>query len=272
MIFLPMHARAGAWRFAALFFLLATAPGAEASPWPRDKGRLFVATKANFFASTGEEALPLALEPPRFERFDSDFYGEYGLSKRLTLGTKVVYGHATFFDGFTRTSVDGVAEIEASLQYAVFRGSHDALSVKVTGITPTRFEEGGRPGVFSDGVDAELRALYGRTLLDGPFKIYVTAEAAYRRRFGDGADQARADVLVGLEPTERVLILLEAQSRFSLRNEDPGGADYDVLLLQPSLVWRAARRWAIQAGATHETAGRNLDRGTGFFLSLWTEF
>lgn len=245
---------------------------AEASPWPREQGRLFVSAKANYFESTGAAPLPEAPAAARFERFDSDLYLEYGLSRRITLAAKVVYGEAEFFDGFERRRVDGFAEFESGVQYAILHGGADALSVKVSAATPTRFENGGRPGVVSDGIDAEIRALYGRTLMSRPVKAFATVEAAYRRRFGDGADQARADLLLGIEPGRRLLALLEAQSRRSMRNEEPGGADYDVLIAQPSIVWRATRRFALQAGASLEIAGRNLDRGSGYFLALWSEF
>jgi hypothetical protein len=245
---------------------------ALASPWPRGKGRLFLSTKANYFTTTGDAPAPGAIEPPRFERIDSDVYGEFGLARNLTVAAKVVYGDAAFFDGFKTDRVNGFAEIEAGAQYTLFRSSADALSIKLTGGSPTRFEEGGRPGVFSDGVDLELRVLYGRDLAVQPFKIYATAEAGYRRRFGDGADQLRADVLIGVEPLKRLLVLVESQSRLSLRNEAPGGADYDVLIAQPSAVWRFSKRWALQTGLTREIAGRNLLRGDGYFLALWTEF
>lgn len=251
---------------------LISSPQSEASPWPREKSRLFVSTKANYFAATGAAALPGATAPAQFERFDSDLFVEYGLGRRVTLNAKVVYGQAEFFDGFERKRVDGFAEFEGGVQYAIFRRRADALAVKATGVTPTRFENGGRPGVVSDGVDAEVRVLYGRNLFNRPIKAYATGEAAYRRRFGDGADQARADIVLGLEPTRRILALIEAQSRLSLRNEASGGADYDVLIVQPSIVWRAKRRWSLQAGASLEVAGRNLDRGSGYFLALWSEF
>ena len=260
-------------RIALIVSALALSIGpAVASPWPRGKDRLFIATKTNYFRSTSDETPAGAGGRPFFQRFDGDLYAEYGLFRDLTLGAKVVYGNATFYDGFFESHVDGVAEIEASVQYAIFNGRAGALSVKATGITPTRFEEGGRPGVFSDGLDAELRILYGRTLIEEPFKVYASAEAGYRRRFGDGADQVRGDLLVGLQPIRQALVLLEAQSRMSLRNEAPGGADYDVVILQPSLVYRAARRWSVQGGVSYEAAGRNLQRGVGYFIALWTEF
>ena len=243
-----------------------------ASPWAREKGRLFLSSRANYFVSTGDAPLPEATEPPRFERIDSDVYAEFGLNSRLSVGGKVIYGNAAFFDGFSTASVSGFAEIEGHIQHTILRSRRHALSVKLAAATPTRFENGGRPGVFSDGVDAELRALYGRNMIRRPVKIYASVEAGYRRRFGDGADQIRADALIGVEPLKSVLVLAEVLSRTSVRNESPGGADYDVLILQPSAVWRFSKRMGVQAGLTHEAVGRNLVRGDGYFLALWTEF
>jgi hypothetical protein len=162
----------------AMLSALPVGPAVDASPWPRERGRLFVSTKANYFSATGDAPFPGAAAPPRFERFDSDVYLEYGLVRRVTLDAKIVYGAASFFDGFETKNVDGFAEIEGGVRYAVFRREADALAVKIAAVTPTRFENGGRPGLVSDGVDAEIRALYGRTLLERPFKLFATAEAA----------------------------------------------------------------------------------------------
>lgn len=247
-------------------------PAACASPWTRAEGRLFVSTKTNYFAATADAPLAGAIDPPRYERFGSDVYAEYGVVPNVMLVGKVIYGDANYYDGFKRSDVGGFAEFELGAQYSIFRRDRDALAVKLAAATPTRFENGGRPGAFSDGVDLELRALYGRTLIERPVKVFATAEAAYRRRFGDGADQARGDLLVGIAPLKRALILIEAQSRISLRNENPGGADYDVVILQPSAVWRVSKRWSAQAGIEREIAGRGIERGEGYFIGLWTEF
>jgi hypothetical protein len=246
-------ARAVLLSAAALSFM--TIPNAMASPWPREKGRLFLSTRGAYFSADGDSSLAGALDRPRFERVDSEVYAEYGLTRKATLAAKVVYSDATYFDGFDARGASGFSEIEISAS-----------------TFPAGLEDGSRPGDFGEDIDAELRVLYGRDLALKPFKIYATAETAYRRRFGDGADQGRADLLLGLEPFKRTLILLEAQSRWSLGNEEPGGADYDVVALQPSFVWRQTKRWAVQIGLTHEAAARNLDRGTGYFLALWSEF
>jgi hypothetical protein len=264
-------ARAVLLSAAALSFM--TIPNAMASPWPREKGRLFLSTRGAYFSADGDSSLAGALDRPRFERVDSEVYAEYGLTRKATLAAKVVYSDATYFDGFDARGASGFSEIEVGAQHGILRRTGQSLAVKISASTfPAGLEDGSRPGDFGEDIDAELRVLYGRDLALKPFKIYATAETAYRRRFGDGADQGRADLLLGLEPFKRTLILLEAQSRWSLGNEEPGGADYDVVALQPSFVWRQTKRWAVQIGLTHEAAARNLDRGTGYFLALWSEF
>ncbi|MEM6539226.1 MAG: hypothetical protein AAF668_16035, partial [Pseudomonadota bacterium] len=58
----------------------------------------------------------------------------------------------------------------------------------------------------------------------------------------------------------------------SVRNETPGGADFDIVKIQPSLVWRFSPSLSVRAGGLFEIAGRNLSLGRGAFIALWTEF
>lgn len=259
--------------FAALVLaaraMLATA---EASPWIRDKGRLFISTRTDYFIAEADEAAMAGAGPVRFERYDSDTYLEFGLTPSLMIGAKAVYGTSTYFDGTTLSQASGFSEIEGFVQRALWRNARQTLSVKLAGAAPASFVGGPRPDLQRDSADVELRALYGRNLSFSPFKLYATAEAGYRRRFGAGADELRADLLLGAEPARAALILCEVLVVKSLRNEDPGGADYDVVKIQPSLVWRAGRRWSLQAGLAHEPAGRNLLLGDAYFVALWTTF
>ncbi|MBI1393669.1 MAG: hypothetical protein GC152_13095 [Alphaproteobacteria bacterium] len=68
------------------------------------------------------------------------------------------------------------------------------------------------------------------------------------------------------------MILAEAQSVVSIGAASPGGADFNVLKLQPSIVWRATPKIAIRAGGLFEIAASGLTPGNGAFLALWTEF
>lgn len=245
---------------------------AAASPWPRRNGELFLATRTAYFLATADEPLAAGSGAARFERFDSDNYFEFGLTRAMTLGGKAVYGTSTWFDGVNGGAASGFSEIEGFAQYEVSRGANSALSVKLAVAAPRRLVTGARPELANDGVDTELRALYGRNIMTRPVKIFAAAEAGYRRRFGQAADQMRAEALVGVEPAARLLLLFEIHSTLSLRNEGAAGADYDVLKLQPSLVWRLTPRFSLQGGLAHETAARNLLAGDTFFVGLWSFF
>ncbi|HXI87036.1 MAG TPA: hypothetical protein VNH64_06225 [Parvularculaceae bacterium] len=254
-----------------VFALLTAAPGAAASPWTRDPGRLFVSTRTDYFLAHGEPVFPNA-PARRFSRYDQDAYVEYGIARSTMLGAKVVYGTSTYSDGLTTATASGFSEVEGFVQRQVWRTERDAFAVKITLALPTEFATTPRPDLRRDGADLEIRALYGRNLIAAPVKAYASAEVAYRRRFGAASDQARADFLIGVEPSRRVLILLEALSTKAIGPAASGGGDYDIVKLQPSFVWRLARRWAFQAGLTHEAAGRNLILGDAWFAGLWTSF
>ena len=269
------HARR-AWRLAPLAALLGsallTASPSHASPWARADGEIFLSTRADYFIAQEDPPSGSGLAPSRFQRFETNSYAEYGLTRTLTIGGKIAYGTSTYSDSYSAGSESGFSEIEGFGQYEIFRGRRSVLSVKLTGAAPAGLNAGARPELVANGAAAELRALYGRNLFSKPCKIFAGVEAGYRKRFGDDADQIRADALVGAEPAKNILLLIEALSSTSMRNEAGDGADYDVVKLQPSAVWRFSRRFSLQAGVTHEIGGRNLVLGDTYFLSFWTIF
>lgn len=269
-----MRVRLGCARRAALAFCLlaGVSSAAEASPWARQGGGLFISTRSDYFTAKAETPLPGAVDLARFERFDTNTYAEFGIGRRTTIGGKVVYGTSTYYDGINASSGSGFSEFEGFIQRELWRNDADVFSLRLAGASNAWLDDGGRPGLVSDGADAEFRVLYGRNVGARPFKVFAAAEAGYRRRFGDGADQVRVDLLVGAEPLKRAMILVEAFSTTSLRNEGPGGADYDVVKIQPSVAWRITRRWSLQGGMTKEVWGRNLLTGNAYFLSIWSAF
>ncbi|MEL7489196.1 MAG: hypothetical protein AAGJ73_00640 [Pseudomonadota bacterium] len=208
----------------------------------------------------------------RFERIETDTYFEYGLTGKTILGGKIVYGTSTLKNEFESVSVSGVSEAELFLQRQVWSRGKNVASVSITGAIPNNVEAGLRPGVANDGPAAEIRVLFGRRLTERPREFYVGAEAGFRKRFGDAADQGRIDITAGYQPAEKFLLLLQSFNTISVRNETGEGADFDAYKIAPSLVWRGGRRWALQGGVIHEYAGRNLATGTTYFFGLWSEF
>ncbi len=262
--------RAGVFAAAALAALAVLDP-ARASPWGRERGDLFVSSKSNYFTAAAPAPAADALGGLRFERIDADVYAEWGAGLGLTVGGKALWGVSTYFDGYELFSANGVSEFEGFIQKRLAKSKHDAFGIRLAGAKPTRFQSGARPGLATDGADAEVRLLYGRDVILRPIKVFATAEAGYRRRFGPGADQFRADALIGFE-RGRGLLLIESQTTSSVGAPEPGGAGYDLVRLRATAVWRMSRRVSVQIGGAHEVAGRNILRGESVFAGFWTSF
>lgn len=237
---------------------------AHSSPWNRTDSGLFVSTTTGYFASKTAVS--------RYSRIDSDTYVEFGATPLWMLGGRVSYG-TSFSESAAGAFADaGLNEAEIYLQRQIRRSEHSATSVKLSGVRSGSLSIDAQSGASAPNMEIELRALHGRDVMLEPFKIFVTAETGYRRRFGGDADQIRADALVGFEPSSRLLLLLETQSVISLKNEDPGFADFDLHKGQASVIWRRSRRWSFVAGGRKEFAARNRAAGTSFFIGVWSEF
>lgn len=247
---------------AASFY--AACAAAHASPWNREDGGLFFSTTANYYSS--KSALS------SYSRTDSDTYLEFGLTPAWMLGGRISYGTSNSESAAGAVTDSGLNEAELYLQRQLLRGAHSATSVKFSGIRSGRLSIDAKSGASTPNMEFEIRALHGRDIILQPFKVFAVGETAYRRRLGGDADQIRADALIGIEPASQFLFLFEAQSIISLKNEDPGFADFDLYKGQASIVWRRSRRWSFAAGARKEFATRNIEAGTSFFLGLWSEF
>jgi len=215
-----------------------------------------------------------ALDPRggRFESLDSNTYFEFGLTNNITLGGKAIYGTSWLTNSDGVITDTGFSEIEGYVQHQLLHTEKHAASIRLSAGKPAAFQSSARKALAGDGADMELAALYGRNLSLAPVKTFAAAEIGYRRRFGAAADVVRAQATLGVEPGKRWLLLLESFSTLSMRNEAPLGADYDIVKIQPSVVYRINRHLAAQAGMSKDIAGRNLAKGRSFFIGLWSTF
>lgn len=245
----------------------------HASPWSRDNGELMIISRADYFRSDLENVSVGGVDVDgKFERLESNNYVEYGVTNRLTVGGKVFYGTSWLTRGASVESNSGFTELEAFAQQQVFRNDRHAGAVKVAVGIPAGLEAGVRSGQQSDGADLEVAFLYGRSLTFEPIKTFAAVEVGVQKRFSDAADQLRFLTTFGIEPSDRWVLLVDTFSVKSLSNEQPGGADFDVIKIQPSIVWRATKRFSFQLGASREVAGRNIDLGSTYFVGLRTRF
>lgn len=245
----------------------------HASPWSRDNGELLVISRADYFRSDLESVSIGGVDVGgTFERLESNTYLEYGVTDKLTVGGKVLYGTSWLTRGASIQSDSGFTELEAFAQHQVFRNDRHAGALKVAVGIPSGLSAGVRSGQQSDGADLEVALLYGRSLTFNPIKTFAAVEFDFQKRFSNAADQMHFLTTVGIEPNDRWIFLIDMFAVKSLRNAAPGGADFDVLKIQPTLAWRATKRFSFQLGVTKEIAGRNLDLGSTYFVGLRTRF
>jgi len=254
---------------------------ALASPWTRPKGSIFLTAGSDIFSATGDfqfDPPPLEDSPDdRFQRIQSNAYVEYGLSDKWLVSLKGSYSFFTVRSPNATSSNANLSEIEGLLQRQIFKGKTNPFSLALAAGQNNSLAGGTRPGFQSDGIDTEVRALYGRTFATKPFQIFAGTEVAYRRRFGIAADQIRADIKFGFEPHKRLLFLIDGFTVTSLRNNTINsdglvGADFDVIKIEPSVAIRVTKGYRLQFGGNFEIAGRNIERGRSFFVNLWSEF
>ncbi|MEM6539036.1 MAG: hypothetical protein AAF668_15055 [Pseudomonadota bacterium] len=237
----------------------------EASPWPREQGRVFIESRTDFFRSDNGTDV--------FERIDTSLYGEWGILPDTMLGGKIVYGSSQSQSPGFAFSADGIVEAEGFVQTTLTEANWGITSLRFAASRPSGLTGGARPGLQADGIDFDVRSLVGIPIFNAErINGFAALESAYRFRTGAAADQVRLDATVGINYDQKLLALLEVQNTLSVRNETPGGADFDIVKIQPSLVWRFSPSLSVRAGGLFEIAGRNLSLGRGAFIALWTEF
>ncbi len=249
--------------FFAAAIVAACAP-AHASPWNRKDSGLFLSTTANYYRSDTNVS--------RYTRIDSDTYLEFGVTSEWMLGGRFSYGTSITDSPAVSSTDSSLSEAEIFAQRQIQRAEHSATSLRLTGARSGNLSIDAQSGAPAPNMEFEIRALHGRDIILKPFKIFAASEVAYRHRLGGDAEQIRADALVGLEPVSPLLILLEAQSITSLRNENAGFADFDLYKGQASVIWRKSRRWSFIIGARKEISARNIAPGTAYFIGAWSEF
>ncbi len=247
----------------------ALAGAAHASPWARFEGEILVISSTKYFQTDVDAGDPAA---GGFESIDTDTYVEFGLSEDITIGGKAIYGTSWLTNSAGSFSDSGFSEIEGFAQYQFTRDIRQAASVKLSAGKPAVYQSGARPTLGGGGADIELAGLYGRNFLFEPVKVFAAGEIGFRKRIGDAADIVRTQGTLGVEPGKHWVLLFETFSVTSLRNENDAGADYDIVKIQPSVIYRFNRRWALQAGMTEDVATRNVAPGRAYFIGLWSAF
>lgn len=249
------RARSWGWLLAAS---LAGLPEAAASPWNRDAGAGLLINKVSYYEAEAEGR--------RFEQVTSELYAERGLTPRVMVGGKLGYAWQSVDQPAYQDALSGVSEAEGFVQYEVARGAWGAAGLMVVGSAPASTTSRVLDGVsFDRDASAGVSALLGRDLGPG----FLSVSAGPRLSLGKDADVLRGEATIGSALGERGLLMVEGFATQSLGGAEPGGVDFDLYQVAPSIVlplWR----FRLQLGATVDVAGSGVDLGTGGFVALWS--
>jgi len=243
--------------FAALASL-ALGSAVSAGAWTRAEGTGFTSQSTRFFTTelTSDPAVP-------FHKITAATYVEYGLYDGITIGGELDYAQR----------IDQTEEslTRAFLRLRLWQGQSDVLSGEVSGGYPLLGALATENAARDVTPDLRLSLAYGRGLAWGA-GAWAEAMLTYRKRFRSPADEIKLDLTLGYRPTEDFVFLGQAFGTLGLRNEGRFGANYDALKLSVSAGYRLTETRTLLLVLSQDVLGRNLDLGTEFGFTIWTEF
>ncbi len=242
---------------------------ADCGAWtlPEGDAQGIATLQYSFAADAFDETGSLRSTEP-FEKFELRGYFEYGLTDAVTLVLEPQLRRKSQgdeqTDGLSRVAFGGRARVwkndtaVASVGGAVSApGQTDSL-VALNG-SDTEWEVEGR---FLLGLGYELFNLHG----------FVDAQVGYRHRLQEPADEIIADLTIGLNITERSLVMVQSFNTLSVGDARAPFTETQEHKLVSSSVYRLSERLSLQTGAIVTGFGRNVLREQGVFISVWRSF
>ena len=222
--------RAALWAGA----VIAATPPANAGPWLREEGSVFLSFGQNLALSDGAQ-LPVNVDP--------HLYAEWGMSERVTLVFAAFSG-----DAGRETTI----EMRGVMALPLPDGSRDALSATLGA--------GARVIDGTEGVEPLLQGgiSWGRGLSSG----WIMAEALLTYRPRSGRHEGKVDLTWGHTFTNR-------WTGYVLATAGEGHTGEFYAKVSPNAVFTLNDHMKLSLGLTQAVTG---DRGTGLAFSSWLEF
>ncbi len=254
-----------------VFGVLVGPTAALAGAWtlPEGTGQM-LATVAASTATSGFDDTGLT-SIPRYNQLDADALLEYGLTNQLTVILQSGLQH-----------IDIAAPIDAArtgFDYTEFGGRYQflqadgwVLSCQALLELPGTTDTSNPAAIGYTDVEADFRALLGKSFMLGAMPAFVDLEVAQRQR-GDGApNEFRADGALGVQVMPRWLLLAQSFNVMSEGTGSPIFGSYDYEKFQLSAVYALTPTWSLQGGGFTTYAGRNALQENGAIFGVWHRF
>ncbi len=250
----------------ALLALFAAAGPAAAGAWLQEKGRGLTIVTGSFTAGTAAFNENGKLNPvPEYRKFELSTYNEFGITPWLT----------GILSGEMRTEATGglvdqsTAAAAAGARVRILKRHNWMFSAQLIAETGDYDTIGLGTGSTEPGFDARLLAGYGFAVRGIPG--YVDAQAAYRFRTGEGIDEGRFDLTLGVKPLPNWEFTLQSFNTVSLDTPNDA-ASYRYHKLRAAVKRELPGDFALEVGGTTLFFGENAIQEYGIDVSVWKRF
>lgn len=267
-----------------------------AGAWTQSKGEGLIISGTSFnqanlaFDNEGKLRTPVD-----FEKIDSTFFAEYGLTNNWTIVGSTALQDISYTSSQGPQRYSGFATSKLGLRYGLKSNSAWVFALQPSLVVPAGGEAVPDGDLGLGGFGAEMRILAGRAINFGTKPGFINAEAAYDARSGGAPRQITADLTLGVNLTEKLQLI--GQGFYRHTNDSVFERDVvlanESLKLQGSLVFSLPQirlfksklgddeaprvdaktgRTSLQIGVFQGVAGKNIVREQGAIITLWNTF
>ncbi len=246
---------------------------AFAGAWLVEKGRQHHYNALHYYeTSVFTDDKGVSISTDLYRKYGSINLFEYGFSEFITLGAKYGYIYASQSGNTDK----GLTDPELLARIQLWKDEKSIFSLQPTIKIPLSKSKTDRP--FSTGkFDTEIRLLWATSISDER-KPFIGFEAAYNFRGGSSnPDEVKIDATGGINLSTDLMAVAQLFSTISAGHEaisftNRKPSDFYTQKLEFSLVRQIKKNMSIQLGIYGETFNENSSRGSGVFISFWSQF
>ena len=258
---------------------------ANAGAWTQKRGEGYYklglrVVRATRFYDPGGNRISI----PTTGDYTTSFYGEYGLTDRLTLVADIPFKRITLnrqvertsgfvlFDGDAKT---GVADSDFGVRFGLIREGQSVLSAELLLGVPIGDDDQQNGLLTGDGEFNQLTKLqFGQSLYPKP--VYFSGEVGFNNRTNGYSDEFRYGAEIGYTFHSKFLAIFRIRGVESLKNGDGalGGMvglfanDQSYLSYGPELVYSVDQAFGVSVGIEGATRGENVLSAAAFSLGF----
>lgn len=273
--------------FCLLFLFLSSANQVGAGAWTQKRGQGFYKLSLRliradqFYEPTGNK-----IDIPTLSDYTTTFYGEYGLTDRLTLVVNVPafkrvtlnkqVGNNSGFVFFEGDSKSGIADSDVGVRLGLLRSGSSVLSAEVLFGLPVGDNSQTNGLLTGDGeFNQLLKAQFGHSFY--PVPLYFSGEFGFNNRTKGYSDEWRYAAEIGFTFSSKFLVSFKLRGVDSRKNGNAvtgsvGGLfanNQSYLSYGPEVSYIIKESFGISAGIESATQAENVLSAPAFSFGVF---